>query len=107
WAELSAITREGCPVTSESLVVASLAILPEPIVIMLDVLPITPNILAILLDLAPDVPASSPQVCPVAIQGLPLGRESLVVAGWAVLAKIMPVMAHTLVHLSAVLSAGA
>jgi len=41
-AQLRAITPEGRP-----------AVLPEPIVITLDVPPITPNVLAILMDLAP------------------------------------------------------
>src|SRR2546427_8151949 len=100
----SAITPEGRPVMSESLVVAGPAVLPDPIVIMLDVLPITPNVLAILMALAPDVPAISPQVRTVAMQGLPIRRESLVIAGRAVLAEVTPVMAHTLVQLPAVLS---
>jgi len=105
--QLSAITPEGRPVMSESRVVAGPAVLPDPIVIMLDVLPITPNILAILMDLAPDVPALNPQVRMVAMQGLPIRRESLVIAGRAVLAEITPVMAHTLVHLPAVLRTSA
>ena len=95
-AQLSAITPEGRPVTSESLVVAGPAVLPDPVVIMLDVPPITPNVLAILMDTAPDVPAISPQ-------GRPIGRESLVIAGRAVLAEVTPVMAHTLGHLPAIL----
>src|SRR5439155_13356500 len=73
-AQLSAITPEGRPVMSESLIVAGPAVLPDPIVIPLDIPPITPNILAILLDLAPGVPAISPQVRTVAMQSRPILR---------------------------------
>jgi hypothetical protein len=101
--QLSAITPEGRPVMSESLIVAGPAVLPDPIVIPLDIPPIPPNILAILLDLAPGVPAISPQVRTVAMQSLPIRRESLIVASRAVLTEVTPVMAHTLVHLPTVL----
>jgi hypothetical protein len=77
----STVTPEGGPVTMETLVVASSAVLPDPIAIMLDVPPITADILTVL----PELVAITTTIL-------------------AVLAEVTPVVAHTLEHLSAVLS---
>src|SRR5262245_14335283 len=61
-AQLSAITPDSRPVTTESLVVAGPAILPESVVITPEVPTVTPNILAVLMNLTPGVLTISPQV---------------------------------------------
>jgi hypothetical protein len=61
-------------------VVAGPAVLPEPVVITLEVPAVTPNVLAILMNPTPGVLMISSQVHMVTMHAFSIGREGPVVA---------------------------